>query len=143
MEVNRPIVLRNTNPLSLWVGGHDLLIQLDQLTNANMKPVDIGDLPCIAVHPCCNPPGQIAAPPQLCPWLLLTNGFIGVGETGLAIKREFILKQEYACFQVNVQEVDFHRGEFLDVIRIRAVDMGTSSFPTDPQAFEQLAQTSQ
>lgn len=141
MEVNRPIVLRNTNPLRLGVGGHDLLIKLDQLTNANMKPVDIGDLPGIAIHACCNPPGQIASPPQLCQRLLFPNGFIGVGKTGLAIEREFILKQEYACFQVKVQEVDFHRGEFLDVIRIRTMDMGTSSFPTDPQAFEQLAQT--
>lgn len=141
MEVNRPIVLRNTNPLSLGVGGHDLLIKLDQLTNANMKSMDIGDLPGIAIHACRNPPGQIASPPQLCQRLLFPNCFIGVGKTGLAIEREFILKQEYACFQVNIQEVDFHRGEFLDVIRIRAVDMGTSSFPTDPQAFEQLAQT--
>lgn len=49
-------------------------------------------------------------------------------------KSKFVLKQESVCFQVNVQEVDFHRGELLDVIRIRTMDMGTSPFPTDPQA---------
>jgi hypothetical protein len=54
-----------------------------------------------------------------------------LSQAGLAIKRKFILKQEDSRFQIEVQEIDFYRGELVEVMDIRTMNMGTGALPTN------------
>src|SRR5215211_6911878 len=97
-----PIILSDANYLGFRIHQHGLLIELEQLTYANMITLQISHLAGVAIQGCGNPPCQIAAPAQFCQELLFANGFLSPTQTGLAIESKLILKQEHIGFQVNV-----------------------------------------